>query len=141
MTRRIVYYRADKPGKVTPYPGSPFLPFGAFAVSARMQGLMNKVGRDTAGLAKMFVPSGSDEKGGQSYRESFVIVPGSLVKIKGLRRVSTNVVNTADHAAALEFGSGEASGDGEPRPQGGGNLPKRPLGKAGMMMGDFHSGE
>lgn len=136
-----ITYRADKPGRVTPYPGSPFLPFGAFCVSPRMLGLMMKVGRDTAIIAKMLSPQGPDKKTGKKYRDSFVVVPGPLLKIEGLKRVTSLVGNTAPHAPAVEFGSGEPSvGDssGTDRPQGGWNRPHRVLGKAGRIMGDFH---
>jgi hypothetical protein len=139
-----IQYKEDKPGRTTPYPGSPYLPFGAFCVSPRMQGLMNKVGRDTAIIAKMISPDSADDgrdDGRPAYRDSFVVTVGEILKIKGLKRVTSNVGNTADHAAAVEFGSGEGSlGDssGETRPQGGSNRPQRVLGKAGRIMGDFH---
>lgn len=137
--RRIVY-RPDRPGKKSPYPGSPFLPFGAFAVSPRMQGLVMKVARDGAILAKMFVPPSDDPRDGH-YRDHMSTDVGNIVKIDGLERVTALIVNDAKNAAAIEFGSGESSvGDtsGSGRPQGGWNRPKRPLGKAGMMLGDFH---
>lgn len=136
-----ITYRADKPGKKTPYYQSKgMLPFGAFCVSPRVQGLVLKIGRDTATLAKMFVPPSDDERNGH-YRDKFVVTPGKLLKIEGLERATSLVGNTSPSAAAVEFGSGEPSvGDssGESRPQGGYNVAKRPLGKAGRMMGDFH---
>lgn len=140
MTVRRVQYKADKPGRVTPYPGSPFLPFGAFCISPRIQGLTLKIGRDVATLAKMFVKPSDDERNGH-YRDKFIVVPGAPLKIQGLTRATALVGNTSPSAAAVEFGSGEPSvGDsaGDGRPQGGYSAPKRPLGKAGMMIGDFH---
>jgi hypothetical protein len=53
-------------------------------------------------------------------------------------RAVVEVENTDDKAVAMEFGSGEGSTDGEYRPQGGGNLPYRVLGRAGARIGDFH---
>lgn len=138
-----VTYRADKPGRVAPYPGSPYLPFGAFCLSPRMQGLMMKVGRDTAILARMLSPEGPEQDGDPKprYKDSFIVIPGKPLKIEGLSRVTSLVGNTAPHSAAIEFGSGEPSlGDtsGEGRPQHGYNKPYRVLGKAGRIMGDFH---
>lgn len=144
MTVRRLRYRADKPGQMTPNKESPGLqPFGAFAVSKRMQKLTIRIGMDVAALAGTFVPSSSEPKDGPAYADSFHVVPGKIITIEGLPRVTSDVVNTADHAAALEFGSGDQSvGDsaGEPRPQGGSNKAMRPLGRAGAKIGDFHGG-
>lgn len=141
MTGRIVRarYRPDQPGRKAPYPGSPFLPFGAFAVSPRVQGLAMQVARDIAVVAKALSPEGEDRREGeQVYSESFFTVPGKPLKIDGLPRSTALVGNSDPKAPAMEFGSGEGSTDAEPRPQGGGNLPFRVLGKAGRMFGDLH---
>lgn len=131
-------YKQDQPGRRAPYPGSPYLPFGAFAVSERVQGLVLKVASDIAVFAKAISPEGEDREGKPRYSESFVVTPGKPVRVDGLQRSSALVGNTAPHATAIEFGSGEGSTDGEDRPQGGGNLPFRVLGRAGAAFGDFH---
>ena len=134
-----IRYREDKPGKVTPYPGSPYLPFGAFALSSRMQGLTLKIARDGALIAKMLSPKG--EGSGPHYRDQFATKPGEIVTIDGLPRVTSEIVNNDPKAAAVEFGSGEGSvGDssGEGRPQGGHSPAHRVLGKTGRILGDFH---
>lgn len=136
--RRVVY-REDKPGRTTPYPGSPFLPFGAFAVSPRVQGLVLKVARDGAIIAKMLSPKG--EGPGPHYRDQFDTRPGKPLKIDGLPRATAEIINRDPKAAAVEFGSGEGSigeSGGEERPQGGHSPARRVLGKTGMMLGDFH---
>ena len=61
MTVRRVTYKPDAPGRTAPYPGSPYMPFGAFVMSPRMQGLVNKIARDTAVLARMLSPDGVDD--------------------------------------------------------------------------------
>ena len=139
MTVTRITYKQDAPGRTAPYPGSPYLPFGAFVMSPRMQGLVNKISRDTAIIARMLSPEGDDPRDGKPrYKDSFGTAVGKPVKIDGLLRVTGLVFNTAPHAVAIEFGSGEGSTDAEDRPQGGGNLPFRVLGKAGRIMGDFH---
>jgi len=140
MAVRRIRYKEDQPGRMAPYPGSPYMPFGAFVMSPRMQGLVTKVTLDMSVVARALSPDSADD-GRQSkprYKDSFKVTVGSVVKIKGLKRVTSNLGNTADHAAAIEFGSGEGSTDAEDRPQGGGNLPFRVLGRTGRAFGDFH---
>lgn len=137
-------YVQDKPGRVAPYPESRgMLPFGAFAVSPRIQKLTIRIAKDVKALAKIVAPDGDDEGDGPKYKDSFIVVPGKPLKIDGLERSTALVGNTAPHAAAVEFGSGESSiGDtaGEGRPQGGSNQARRPLGIAGSMIGEFRGG-
>ena len=68
MTVRRIIYKQDAPGRVAPYPGSPYLPFGAFCMSPRMQGLVNKVCRDTAIIAKLLSPDGPEQPDGDHER-------------------------------------------------------------------------
>jgi hypothetical protein len=140
MAVRRIRYKEDQPGRMAPYPGSPYLPFGAFVMSPRMQGLVLKVTSDMAVYARAISPDNTDDQreGKPRYKDSFKVTVGEIVKIKGLKRVTANLGNTADHAAAIEFGSGEGSTDAEYRPQGGGNLPFRVLGKTGRAFGDFY---
>ena len=142
MTVTRITYKQDAPGRTAPYPGSPYLPFGAFVMSPRMQGLVNKISRDVAVIARMLSPESEDEREDKPrYKDSFGTAVGKPVKIDGLTRVSGLVFNTSPQAPAVEFGSGsESIGDaaGEDRPQGGYNKPFRVLGKAGRIMGDFH---
>lgn len=141
MADRTLRYVPDKPGRKTPYPESKgMLPFGAFAVSPRIQKVALKIAKDVKAVAESIAPvgDGRDPKDGPAYKDSFIVVPGPPLKIDGLERATALVGNTADHAAAVEFGSGEGSTDAEPRPQGGGNHPHRTLGRAGSMIGDFH---
>jgi hypothetical protein len=141
MGVRRIRYKQDQPGRTAPYPGSPFLPFGAFVMSPRMQGLVTKVTMDMAAYAKAISPDGPDERrkvGTKRYKDSFKVTIGKPLKIDGLLRVTSNLGNTAAHAPAVEFGSGEGSTDAEDRPQGGGNLPFRVLGRTGRAFGDFH---
>ncbi len=137
---RVLRYVQDKPGRTQPYPESRgMLPFGAFAVSPRIQKLTMRIGKDVKAVAKAIAPEGEDERPGKpKYSESFIVVPGKPLKIDGLLRATALVGNTAPHAAAVEFGSGEGSTDTEERPQGGGNHPHRTLGIAGSLIGDFH---
>ena len=140
MPVKRIRYKEDPPGRMAPLPGSPYLPFGAFVMSPRMQGLVLKVTGDMAVYAKAISPDGPDEgsEGKPKYADSFKVTVGEVVKIKGLKRVTANLGNTAPHAPAVEFGSGEGSTDAEDRPQGGGNLPFRVLGRTGRAFGDFH---
>jgi len=142
MATRMLRYVPDKPGRTTPYPESHgMLPFGAFAVSPRVQKLAIRIGKDVAAVAKSIAPEDPEPRKGDTrpaYKDCFIVVPGPLLKIDGLNRCTALVGNTAPHAAAVEFGSGEGSTDAEPRPQGGGNHPYRVLGRAGSMIGDFH---
>lgn len=139
---RSLRYVQDKPGRVTPYPESRgMLPFGAFAVSPRVQKLTIRIAKDVKALAKAISPEGEDPRDGKpAYKDSFIVVPGKPLKIDGLLRSTALVGNTAPHATAIEFGSGEGSTDAEDRPQGGGNLPFRVLGRAGSTIGEFRSG-
>lgn len=143
---RVLRYVQDKPGQLTPNKESPHLkPFGAFALSGRMQKLTIRIGKDVAALAGTLVEHKSEDQRqkGKAYADSFKVVPGEIVVIDGLPRVTSDVVNTADHSAALEFGSGEPSvGDtaGEGREQGGYNEAQRPLGRAGAIIGEFSGG-
>ena len=143
MTGKIVAvrYKQDSPGRTSPYPGSPYLPFSAFCVSPRVQGIALKVAGDIAVFAKGISPDSDREKDeGESYKDSFVVKPGKLLKIDGLNRSTALVGNTAAHAPAIEFGSGEPSvGDssGEGREQGGYNYAYRVLGRAGRAFGDW----
>lgn len=43
----------------------------------------------------------------QHYAESFVVAPGAML-IRGMRRVAAHLINTAPHAAALEWGNEHA---------------------------------
>lgn len=141
MTVRRVIYKQDAPGRLAPYPGSPYLPFGAFCMSPRMQGLVNKVSRDGAIIARMLSPDGVDKEGGVKYRDSFFVKVGKPLRIDGLLRVTSLIGNSDPKAPAIEFGSGKASvGDSADveRPQGGSNEPFRVLGKVGRILGDFH---
>jgi hypothetical protein len=147
---RTLRYVHDKPGRLTPYPESRgMLPFGAFAVSPRIQKLTLRIAKDVKAVAKAISPEGPERgpDSGPAYKDSFIVVPGEPLKIDGLERATALVGNTSDHAAAIEFGSGEV-GDivggggstGEGRPQGGGNSPKRVLARAGSRIGEFHGG-
>lgn len=144
MSGRIVAirYKQDAPGRVAPYPRSPYLPFGAFCMSPRVQGLVLKVARDVKAFAESISPESEEEgKDGPRYKDSFVVAPGRPLKIDGLNRVTALVGNKAPHAPAVEFGSGEPSlgeSGGEGREQGGWNKPFRVLGRAGRAFGDFH---
>lgn len=142
MSGRIarITYKQDQPGRTAPYPGSPYRPFGAFVMSPRMQGLVLRVTRDVKAFAEGISPTSDTEGEGPRYKDSFVVAPGRPLKIDGLNRVTALLGNTAPHAPAVEFGSGESSvGDtsGESRPQGGYNKPQRVLGRAGRAFGDF----
>ena len=141
MAVRRITYKPDTPGRVTPHPGSPYLPFGAFVMSPRVQGLITKVAGDMAVYARAISPDGPEEDrkaGTARYKDSFKVTVGKALKIDGLKRVTANLGNTAEYAAAIEFGSGEGSTDAEYRPQSGGNLPFRVLGRTGRAFGDFH---
>lgn len=137
---RTLRYVADKPGRETPYPESRGMqPFAAFAVSPRIQKLALRIGKDVKAVAKAISPEGDDPRG-PKYRDSFIVVPGKPLKIKGLLRATALVGNTAPQAAAIEFGSGEPSqGDtqGQGRPQHGYNYSYRVLGRAGSRIGEF----
>jgi len=136
-----VRYKQDAPGRTAPYPKSPYLPFSRFCTSARVQGLALKVAGDIAVFAKAISPESETEvEEGERYKDKFITKPGKHMKIDGLNRATALVGNTAAHAAAVEFGSGEPSvGDtsGETRPQGGYNYAYRVLGRAGRAFGDW----
>lgn len=138
---RALYYKADRPGQKTPNKESPHLqPFGMFAVSPRIQALTIRIAKDVKAVAKAISPEGDEREEGVAYKDSFIVVPGKPLKIKGLSRATALVGNTAPHSAAIEFGSGDGSvGDsaGEGRPQGGSNQPFRVLGRAGATIGEF----
>ena len=140
MAGRTLRYVQDKPGRTMPYPESRgMLPFGAFAVSPRIQKLTMRIGRDVKAVAKAISPESEDERG-PKYRDCFIVVPGRPLKIEGLARCTSLVGNTAAHAAAVEFGSGEPSvgeTQGEGRPQHGYNYSYRVLGRAGSRIGEF----
>lgn len=144
MAARTLRYVADKPGQIKPNKESPGLaPFGAFALSPRIQKLTIRIGMEVAALAGTLVEHKGERSADKPYAASFKVIPGVIVTIDGLPRVTSNVWNSSDHAAALEFGSGEPSvgeSTGESRPQGGYNEAQRPLGRAGAMIGDFHGG-
>ena len=138
---RTLRYVHDEPGRLTPYPESRgMLPFGAFAVSPRIQKLTLRIAKDVKAVAKAISPEGPERgpDSGPAYKDSFIVVPGKPLKIDGLERATALVGNTASHAPAIEFGSGEGSTDAEERPQHGGNLPFRVLGRAGATIGEFH---
>jgi hypothetical protein len=138
---RAMRYVADKPGQKTPNRESPdLMPFGIFAVSPRIQKLTIRIAKDVKAVAKAISPESDEPVDKPKYRDSFIVVPGKPLKIKGLLRATALVGNTAPHSAAIEFGSGEGSvGDsaGEGRPQGGSNQPYRVLGRAGATIGEF----
>lgn len=144
MARIVLQYKQDKNGQTTPNKESPGLaPFGSFCLSPRIQKLTIRIGKDVAALAGTLVEHKGERGKDKPYASSFKVVPDEIVVIDGLPRVTAAVVNTSDHSAALEFGSGEPSvgdSEGEGRPQGGYNEAQRPLGRAGAIIGEFHGG-
>lgn len=69
-------------------------------------------------------------------------VDATVTTIDGKPRRSSRVVNDSDHAAAVEFGSGERNAGQtgpNPRPQGGFNNPRRVLARAGDLIGEYQA--
>jgi hypothetical protein len=139
MAEKVIRYKADKPGDFRPHEdgsGS----FSSFAVSSQMRKPLVRAGHDIVAIAKTIVPPSGDPRNGH-YNDHFAVHSTYDLKLKTGPRAVAEVTNDYWTAPALEFGSGDPSiGDsaGEERPQGGWNKPKRPLGKAGGMIGDWH---
>lgn len=144
MSGRIVtmHYKQDSPGRTSPYPGSPYLPFSRFCTSARVQGLALQIARDISAVAKAISPESDEPRASKpKYKDSFFISPGKKLRIDGLLRSTALVGNHSPKATAIEFGSGEpnrGASQEEGRPQGGHNYPYRVLGRAGRHFGDWH---
>lgn len=134
---RIVTYRRDRPNDYKPHTdGSGSM--SSFVISDQIRDPLLSAGRLIIGIARGIAP----KKTG-TYANSFAIGKKTTFMFKPAgeplqRRAVVEVINTDDKAVAMEFGSGEGSTDFEYRPQGGGNLPYRVLGRAGARVGDFH---
>lgn len=140
----IVTYKQDKVNDFRPHAdgsGS----FSSFAISAQLRKPLVRAGYNVIGIARGLVVPSDDERDGH-YRDKFSIDNSQktiLFKPRGGPRAPRAVAvvqNTAKNAAALEFGSGDESvgTPGIKRPQGGWNNMKRPLGRAGGKVGDWH---
>lgn len=137
---KIAHYRRDRANDFKPHSdGSES--FSSFAVSDQIRRPVRLAAAQVVGIARGIAP----KKSGR-YALSFEIGKAKEFMFKPRngplqRRAVIEVINTDPKAVAMEFGSGEGSTDGEYRPQGGGNLPFRTLGRAGARVGDYHSGE
>lgn len=134
---KIIRYVRDRPNDFRPHDDGS-LPMSAFVVSDKIRRPCLQAAHHLIGIARGLAPKKSG-----AYSESFGIGPAKEFMFKPAgeplqRRAVVEVVNTDDKAVAMEFGSGEGSTDGEYRPQGGGNLPYRVLGRAAARVGDFH---
>lgn len=104
--------------------------FGAFMRSDQMRDVTEEAARDIAGLAAAFTPEakeGALEHTGLHARVKggFKVKRGAgLIRVGGNLRVRVDVINDADGAALVEFGS-----RGVPR--------VRMLGRAGAVIGEF----
>lgn len=94
------------------------------------------------------VEKGADDVVGYAKPESSTLAPhwrvsrGRDMVIGAYSRLTMEVVNEHEAAAAIEFGSGAGRpGQTGIRRQGGYSFPNRILGKAGARVGDLHSGE
>lgn len=143
---RALRYSPDKAGDFRPHSDGS-LPFSAFAVSNQIRKPLRTAAVAIVALAKadpQVAPSDDPRDG--HYVDHFSIneVHATYVKTKRDGRTPRSVVeviNDAKNSVAVEFGSGGQSvGDsaGQPRPQGGWNKQKRPLGRAAGKIGDFH---
>lgn len=110
--------------------------FGAFIRSDQMRKVTVRVAMDIARAAQAMTPSekaGAEEHTGlhQRVKDGFrvvqVPVPKNL-KVGGNLRVRVEVINVAEEAPLVEFGT-----FGIPR--------QRMLGRAGAQFGDFHGDE
>jgi hypothetical protein len=134
---RLIRYRRDKPNDFRPHTDGS-LSMSSFVISGQIRHPCLQAAAEVIGIAKSIAPKKSG-----TYARSFGIGPAKKFWFKPVGeplqlRAVVEVVNTDDKAVAMEFGSGEGSTDGEYRPQGGGNLPYRVLGRAGGKVGDFH---
>lgn len=108
--------------------------FGAFMKSDQMRRVTVRVAMDIARVAQARTPSakaGAEEHTGlhQRVKDGFrVRRDAGLLKVGGNLRVKVEVVNVAEEAPWVEFGT-----FGIPR--------QRMLGEAGGMFGDFHDGQ
>lgn len=105
--------------------------FGAFMRSEQMRDVTEEVAKEIAAVAKSTAPRSEGE--GPHYADQFSVVRegGEIVIGKGKHanaRVAVLVINTSDHAAAIEFGNSRA-----PR--------RRHLARAGAAFGSLHVGE
>lgn len=125
--------------------------FGKLMVSEQILKVAREAGENVVIEATALAPTSSAaEKGagdGSHYKDHFNIAP-KVVFIKGNPRAAVEVVNDANYAAQVEFGTGPGyyreGPDGEMtagRPQGGdpGN-PQRVLGRAGAKVGKYLGG-
>ena len=138
---KIARYVRDRPNDFAPHSdGSGSM--SSFVISSQIRRPVMLAALEVIGIAKAMAPKESGE-----YSRSFAI--GQRRKMFMFKpegeplqpRALVEVINTAESAPAIEFGSGKRSvGDsaGDPRPQGGGNKPFRILGRAGARVGDFH---
>ena len=138
---RLVRYRPDKINDFKPHSdgtGS----FSSFLLSEQIQKPLMSAGRNVVAVAAHGPHEFND---GGDYVKHFDVEHAVIqFKAKGQKRhprAIALVTNDSDHAAAIEFGSGrtnEGQSPGKPRPQGGGNVPYRILGRAAGKIGDWH---
>ena len=137
---KIARYVRDKANDYRPHSdgsGS----FSSFAVSEQIRRPTREGAELIAGIARGMAPKKSG-----NYSRSFAIGRNRTFWFKPRngplqRRAVVEVINTADDAAAIEFGSGKPSigkSTGQDRPQGGNNRAFRILGRAAARVGDFH---
>jgi hypothetical protein len=143
--RPAVDYRADKVNDFRPHSdgtGS----FSAFAVSPQLRKPLVSAAFEVIAIAKAIAPRGPGRPGHRPYADSFAVNKARATYLKPKRgprqgRAVATVINDADNAVPMEFGSGDPSvglSAGADRPQGGWNKPYRVLGKAGGRVGDWH---
>ena len=137
---RLVYYREDKINDFKPHSDGT-RSFSTFLVSEQMAKPLRSAAHDVVAIAS-HGPHEFDDHG--DYVRHFDVEHTIIMfKAKGQKRHPRGialVTNDSDHAAAIEFGSGrtnEGQSPGRPRPQGGGNVPYRVLGRAAGKIGDY----
>lgn len=106
---------------------------GEFLVSNQLRDAVRQGAQDVRSLAAANAPS--------KIAGDFDVEPGPdvIVTKNGYPRLSERVRNDHPAAAAIEFGSGqqsEGNSGKKDRPQGGSSPAMRPLGVAGVMVGD-----
>ncbi|HEX5511614.1 MAG TPA: hypothetical protein VFX41_07840 [Actinomycetales bacterium] len=111
---------------------------GAQMMSDETDDLAAWAARQAVMAALTLAPRSGDGRG-DTYVDHFS-VDHTVEVIDRKPRRSARVVNDAEHAAAVEFGSGErndAMTGPNDRPQGGWNNPNRVLARAGSMVGEM----
>jgi hypothetical protein len=119
--------------------------FSSFAVSAQLRKPLVRASYDIIAIAKALVPPSEDPRNGH-YSDHFAVNKARATYLKPKRgprqgRAVAIIVNDYPTAPAMEFGSGDPSvglSAGAEREQGGWNKPKRPLGRAGGRVGQWH---